>query len=195
MASVRGPAFWRCLGAFLDFMVSPFWSAILAWQAPIWRCMVSWQAVLRRNTMLVAGFFAHAIADATSAAVLQPFPAAVSLSSRQGLHFAEEAVTIWAVWWLAMAFFSKSTKRRESPMQRVEHLLPAILGFALVFREGFGGAWLARPIISAHASLLWLCVMATILGLLFAVWARLILGSNWSGTVTIKTNHQLIRRG
>jgi protein-S-isoprenylcysteine O-methyltransferase Ste14 len=31
--------------------------------------------------------------------------------------------------------------------------------------------------------------------LLFAVWARLILGSNWSGTVTIKTNHQLIRRG
>ena len=27
-------------------------------------------------------------------------------------------------------------------MQRVEHLLPAMLGFALVFREGFAGAWL-----------------------------------------------------
>jgi protein-S-isoprenylcysteine O-methyltransferase Ste14 len=38
-------------------------------------------------------------------------------------------------------------------------------------------------------------VIATILGLLFAVWARLTLGSNWSGTITIKTNHQLIRRG
>jgi protein-S-isoprenylcysteine O-methyltransferase Ste14 len=157
--------------------------------------MVSLEVVRQGNTMFVAGFFAHAIADATSAALLQSFPAAVSLSSRRALHLAEEAWTIWAVWWLAMAFFSKSTKRRESAMQRVEHLLPAMLGFALVFREGFGGAWLARPIISGNASLLWLCVMATILGLLFAVWARLILGSNWSGTVTIKTNHQLIRRG
>ena len=127
--------------------------------------------------------------------LLQSFPAALMLNSRQAMHFAEEAWTIWAVWWLAMAFFSKSTKRRESAAQRIEHLLPAMLGFALVFRKGFGGAWLARPIISANEILLWLCVMVAILGLLFAVWARLILGSNWSGTVTIKTNHQLIRRG
>ena len=48
---------------------------------------------------------------------------------------------------------------------------------------------------SANSLLLLICVVATILGLLFAVWARLTLGSNWSGTVTIKTNHQLIRRG
>jgi protein-S-isoprenylcysteine O-methyltransferase Ste14 len=38
-------------------------------------------------------------------------------------------------------------------------------------------------------------VLATVLGLLFAVWARLALGSNWSGTVTIKANHQLIQSG
>jgi len=94
-----------------------------------------------------------------------------------------------------MAFFSKSTKRRESVAQRVEHLVPAILGFTLIFRVGFGGSWLARPIWPADPVLLILCVTVTILGLLFAVWARLILGSNWSGTVTIKTNHQLIRRG
>jgi protein-S-isoprenylcysteine O-methyltransferase Ste14 len=102
---------------------------------------------------------------------------------------------IWAVWWLAMAFFSKSTKRRESSLQRIEHLLPAMLGFALIFREGFGGEWLARPIFVAGPTLLLICVTVTILGLLFAVWARLALGANWSGTITIKTNHQLIRRG
>ncbi len=102
---------------------------------------------------------------------------------------------IWAIWWLAMAFFSKSTKRRESPMQRIEHILPAMVGFALIFREGFGGAWLARPIFVAGPTLLLICVVVTVLGLLFAVWARLTLGANWSGTVTIKTNHQLIRRG
>src|ERR1700747_1711132 len=101
----------------------------------------------------------------------QSLPAALTLNSRQAMHFAEEAWTIWAVWWLAMAFFSKSTKRRESAAQRIEHLVPAMLGFALVFREGFGGAWLARPIVAANPVLLGLSVMVTILGLLFAVWA------------------------
>lgn len=117
------------------------------------------------------------------------------LSSHRAFGIEGQAWTIWAVWWLAMAFFSKSTKRRESPMQRIEHILPALLGFTLVFREGFGGAWLARPVFVASPILLGTCVIATILGLLFAVWARLTLGSNWSGTITIKTNHQLIRRG
>jgi protein-S-isoprenylcysteine O-methyltransferase Ste14 len=116
-----------------------------------------------------------------------------------GVHraFGIESKTwgIWAIWWLAMAFFSKSTKRRESPMQRIEHLVPALLGFCLVFREGFGGPWLERVVIPEIPMLLLMCTLATVLGLSFAVWARLTLGSNWSGTVTIKTGHQLIRRG
>jgi protein-S-isoprenylcysteine O-methyltransferase Ste14 len=145
--------------------------------------------------MLVVQLFTNGYCYSMASLLWQSLPAALSLNSRQAMHFAEEAWTIWAVWWLAMAFFSKSTKRRESAAQRIEHLVPAMLGFALVFREGFGGAWLARPIVAANPVLLGLCVMVTILGLLFAVWARLILGSNWSGTVTIKTNHQLIRRG
>jgi len=145
--------------------------------------------------MLVVQLFTSAYGHSMTSLLVQSLPAALTLNSRQAMHFAEEAWTIWAVWWLAMAFFSKATKRRESAAQRIEHLVPAMLGFALVFREGFGGAWLARPIVAANAVLLGLCVMATVLGLLFAVWARLILGSNWSGTVTIKTNHQLIRRG
>jgi protein-S-isoprenylcysteine O-methyltransferase Ste14 len=127
--------------------------------------------------------------------LLQSFPEGFALTPRHAFALAGKAWAIWAVWWLAMAFFSKSTKRRESLVQRIEHLIPAILGFTLIFRDGFGGLWLARPIISANPFLLWLCVMVTILGLLFAVWARLILGSNWSGMVTIKSNHQLIRRG
>ena len=120
---------------------------------------------------------------------------ALTLSSHRAFGIEGQSWMIWALWWLAMAFFSKSTKRRESPLQRVEHLLPALLGFALVFREGFGGAWLARPIFVAGPTLLLICVAVTILGLLFAAWARLALGANWSGTVTIKTNHHLIRRG
>lgn len=145
--------------------------------------------------MQTARIFFNGLAPRYGAFVLPSQPAIFALGIDRAFEIERQAWMIWAVWWLAMAFFSKSTKRRESPMQRVEHLLPAILGFTLVFREGFGGAWLARPIFVAGPILLAICVMVTVLGLLFAVWARLTLGSNWSGTITIKANHQLIRRG
>ena len=130
-----------------------------------------------------------------AAPLFATFSGELHLSSQRAFHIANQAWMIWAIWWLAMAFFSKSTKRRESVVQRIEHLVPAFLGLLLIFRADFGGAWLARPVFPANSLLLSICVVVTILGLLFAVWARLTLGSNWSGTVTIKTNHQLIRRG
>ena len=70
-----------------------------------------------------------------------------------------------------------------------------MLGFLLIFREDFEIPWLSARIVPDNPELMLLCAAATILGLLFAVWARLALGSNWSGTVTIKANHELIRRG
>lgn len=97
--------------------------------------------------------------------------------------------------WLLLAFFSKSAKRRETPGQRLEHILPALFGFLLIFREGAASPWLGRAIFPDNPVLMLLCLALTIVGLLFAVWARMTLGSNWSGTVTIKANHQLIRRG
>src|SRR5882724_1742631 len=83
-----------------------------------------------------------------------PFPGELDLSSQHAFHIANQAWMIWAIWWLAMAFFSKSTKRRESVIQRIDHLVPALLGFTLIFRAEFGGAWLARPVFSANPLLL-----------------------------------------
>jgi protein-S-isoprenylcysteine O-methyltransferase Ste14 len=37
--------------------------------------------------------------------------------------------------------------------------------------------------------------MAVVLGLGFAIWARYHLGRNWSGVITIKEGHELIRTG
>jgi len=122
-------------------------------------------------------------------------PARLSFSAHQAFSLAGRAWAIWALGWLAMAFFSKSTKRRESPGQRLQHVIPAMLGFFLIFRENFGAVWLARTIFPDNPALMFVGAALTFLGLLFSVWARLALGSNWSGTVTIKANHQLIRRG
>jgi protein-S-isoprenylcysteine O-methyltransferase Ste14 len=136
----------------------------------------------------------HSMGSSISLANLR-LPAELTLPAQLAFHIAGRAWAIWMVLWLAMAFFSKSTKRRESPGQRLEHLLPVLLGFLLIFWEGPMAAWLAKAIFPDDPALMLACVVATLLGLLFSVWARLALGSNWSGTVTIKAGHQLIRSG
>jgi len=43
--------------------------------------------------------------------------------------------------------------------------------------------------------LFWLGWSLTVLGLGFAIWARVHLGGNWSGAVTVKAGHELVRTG
>ena len=133
--------------------------------------------------------------DAVLSALFFRLPAEPRLTAEHAFHIAGRCWAAWAILWAAMAFFSKSNKRRESPGQRLRHVIPAMLGFLLLFREGVGSPWFTRAIFPDDPVLMLVCVALTMLGLLFSVWARLALGSNWSGTVTIKANHQLIRRG
>jgi protein-S-isoprenylcysteine O-methyltransferase Ste14 len=43
--------------------------------------------------------------------------------------------------------------------------------------------------------IVWLGLLLTIAGLLFACWARVVLGRNWSGVVQLKQDHELIEAG
>jgi len=121
--------------------------------------------------------------------------AGFGLSPQRAFVITSRTWLVWVIFWMAMAFLSKSTKRRETRAQRLEHAIPALLGFLLIFRAGSGGGWLTRPVMPDNETLMAIGVALTMLGLLFTVWARFALGSNWSGTVTIKAGHQLIRRG
>jgi protein-S-isoprenylcysteine O-methyltransferase Ste14 len=115
--------------------------------------------------------------------------------SRHAFALCVKVWIIWSIIWLALAFLSKSNKRRESVGQRLEHIVPAVIGFSFIFQNDFGGSTFQRRIFPTESPLMVICVILTVAGLLFALWARLTLGSNWSGTITIKQNHQLIRRG
>jgi len=126
---------------------------------------------------------------------LAAWPAEWNLSAERAFHLCGQAWFLWGMWWLLMAFFSKSTKRRENPWQRLEHVLPTALGFVLLFRDQWRPAWLNRVVFADLPALSALAVVVTVVGLLFAAWARLALGGNWSGSITIKKGHQLIRRG
>jgi len=101
-----------------------------------------------------------------------------------------------AVWiavgafWLAGAVFTKRTARSQTTGSRLIHLLLAATGFMLMFRGPLGWRFLPDSPAIAFAGL-----ALTIAGVAVAVWARVILGSNWSALVTIKQDHQIIRRG
>jgi len=105
---------------------------------------------------------------------------------------------IWFVWcivWLLMAAWSKPSKRREFPWQRLEHVIPLLIGFFLIYNRRAEWSFFGDRIVPQNDAVTVLGLSLTAGGLIFAVWARIALGANWSGTVTIKSGHNLIRRG
>ena len=105
---------------------------------------------------------------------------------------------LWIVWyavWIAWAFQSKKTQQRESIASRLSYTVILIPAVWLVFFAHRLGFWWHRSIFTATAVTGSVAVALTALGFALTLWARYILGSNWSGNVTIKVAHQLIRTG
>jgi hypothetical protein len=117
------------------------------------------------------------------------------LTTSQAFQLSSKIWLAWCILWLLMAAWSKPSKRREFPWQRLEHVIPLVVGFLLIYKEAFAWRWLAERIIPQNSAVAMIGLALTVGGLLFAVWARIALGANWSGTVTIKSGHNLIRRG
>jgi len=101
----------------------------------------------------------------------------------------------FAIVWLLWAIRTKPTEQRESVGSRLSYTLLLFAGFYLIFGHPVWPFWLRWPILPPDRWVTGLGVGITAAGLLFAVWARLHLGGNWSGTVTMKVGHELIRSG
>ena len=117
------------------------------------------------------------------------------LTTAQAFQLSSKIWFAWFILWLLMAAWSKPSKRREFAWQRLEHVVPMMIGFLLIYRDTFAWKWLADRVVRENSAVAWMGLTLTVGGLLFAVWARIALGANWSGTVTIKSGHNLIRRG
>ena len=97
--------------------------------------------------------------------------------------------------WLVLAARSKSVAKRESILSRALHL--ALVGaafFLLTYARG-GVGLLGARFVADQEWTGWLGLALVIAGCALSIWARLYLGSNWSAMVTVKQNHELIRRG
>ena len=101
----------------------------------------------------------------------------------------------WGLYWMLAAMGNKATRRHESLASRLAHLLPLALGAALIAWPQPRWSALAWRLWPPSPPAYWIGVALVIAGLALAIWARVHLGTNWSGTVTIKQGHELIRSG
>lgn len=102
----------------------------------------------------------------------------------------------WVAYWVVSARGAKASVRREPVASRLAHVLPLLLAAWLLSpRRRHGAAWLDAPWPLHGPALAWLGAVLCAAGLAFTVWARVHLGRNWSGTVTVKQGHELIRSG
>jgi len=103
----------------------------------------------------------------------------------------ELLLVVWVVLWFGM----KKAKKLERWGERAQHGILVVLGFFLVFGDGVKWGVLNERVLP-RVPAVWLTGLAlTAVGIGIAIWARLSLGSNWSGMVTLKTGHELVRTG
>jgi protein-S-isoprenylcysteine O-methyltransferase Ste14 len=107
---------------------------------------------------------------------------------------------VWAAvigYWVWGARNVKAAVRTESQWKRlILYILPLIVA-ALLLGPGhwFGHTWLREPFISHSVPIESLGLALCLLGALLACYARGYLGRNWSGSVQLKQDHELIRKG
>src|SRR5690348_11679011 len=101
----------------------------------------------------------------------------------------------WVIYWLWASRYAKPSERREPIGSLMQHAIPLWLAVWLLWGRGVRVTWLNDRLFPWAPWGFWLAALMTVLGLLFAVWARVHLGRNWSSVVTIKEGHELIDTG
>ena len=101
----------------------------------------------------------------------------------------------WAIYWWVAAAGTKATVRRESFASRSAHIGPLLLALVLLALPALPFLGLDTALLPRTVMRFWVGAGVTTFGLLYTVWARLHLKSNWSGIVTIKADHELITTG
>lgn len=105
---------------------------------------------------------------------------------------------LWIAWlaiWMIWAFRSKQTRQRESLASQISYRIPILAGIYLTFYHRYLPPWWTSHILPYRGWFGWLGVGITVLGFALTFWARAVLGGNWSGIVTVKVDHDLVRSG
>jgi protein-S-isoprenylcysteine O-methyltransferase Ste14 len=114
------------------------------------------------------------------------------------IQFVKLCWLILVLFWIISAFSVKAVKERQSRGSRLGAICLSML--VLLFLVGiisFKPAWfrLNTRFLPDTLALRIISDVTVLIGLIIALWARTILGGNWSASVTFKQDHELIERG
>ncbi len=101
----------------------------------------------------------------------------------------------WLAFWQVMARRAKTPASQESASSRRSHFAPLLIAVFLIAVPRLGIPPLDDRFVPRA---LWpptLGVVVAYAGLLFCVWARLVIADNWSGDVQVKHDHELVVDG
>jgi protein-S-isoprenylcysteine O-methyltransferase Ste14 len=100
------------------------------------------------------------------------------------------------LYWRIKAAGTKTTQRSEPDAADIVRALVFLIVIVLLSLPRIRLLpWLYRPLCTSDIWSFSIGAAVTVMGLLFAVWARQYLASNWSSAVTIKQGHELITTG
>jgi len=101
----------------------------------------------------------------------------------------------WLAYWFVAARDVKATRRHEPRLTRLLHVALIVIAAVLLAFRLDALAWLDERFLPSTVIAYWLGLVMLAAGIAVAVWARRYLGRNWSGTVTVKQDHELVRSG
>jgi len=101
----------------------------------------------------------------------------------------------WVAYWWVLTRNVKATTRREPRWSRLLHVIPLVLAVVLLWVPRIPVPILGERFLPWTPWPFWIGAALTAAGLSFTVWARIHIGRNWSGTVTIKEDHELVTSG
>jgi protein-S-isoprenylcysteine O-methyltransferase Ste14 len=103
--------------------------------------------------------------------------------------------TVFWVLWIVPAVFGKRTVQRQRTGSRILQLVLLLSAYVLVVDSGRDWGLLNLRVVPPGITATAVGYGLLLAGMLFAGWARLFLGGNWSSDVTLKEDHTLVQSG
>lgn len=147
--------------------------------------------VWRGALVLVGVFLVVHVADFAMSTFVDRRPTdSISVSSM--------AWDVWFISWIAASVWSRRAAAQPALADQLMHWVPTVVGLGLL---SFGSAvpnnipFIDAPMWRLPEGAQWALTGLCAAGLLFTWWARVSLGALWSGSVSRKDDHTIVRSG
>ncbi len=110
----------------------------------------------------------------------------------------QATAAIWialVIVWVVSALRTKRSVKNQSSGWQILYTVILVVGVCLIFAKQIGVPWLDRQLFSVTVAIALAGLLVVLMGVVFSIWARLMLGDNWSNRVTVKEDHTLVLSG